>query len=90
MNVWWYTNRLKCYESGRVVVFGASIKTMRFLLSQRVCARAISFYTESLQQPMDLLVSSKFVLSQIDVLSFSDYPYPVPSTVPDPCLLSLA
>jgi len=25
-------------------------------------------------QPMDLLVSSKFVLSQIDVLSFSDCP----------------
>lgn len=45
------------------------------------------FYTESLQQPMDLLVSSKFVLSQIDVLSFSlDYPCPVPPTAPNTCL----
>lgn len=73
MNVRRYTNYFKCYEAGRVVIFDASIKTMRFLLSQRVCVRAIFFYTESLQQPMDLLVSSKFVLSQIDVLSFSDY-----------------
>lgn len=80
----------KCYKTGRVAVFGASIKTLRFLLSQHVCARAIFFYTESLQQPMDLLVSSKFVSSQIDVLSFSDYPYPVPLTVPNPCLLSFA
>lgn len=47
---------------------------MRFLLSHRVCARAKLFLHRVACQPMDLLVSSKFVLSQIDVLSFSDYP----------------
>lgn len=69
------------------VVYGASTEgkekkrkknAMRFLLSHRVCARAISFLPRVACQPMDLLVSSKFVLSQIDVLSFSDCP-------PDPC-----
>lgn len=45
-------------------------------LSARLCARARArdlFFLQResrLCQPMDLLVSSKFVLSQIDVLSF--------------------
>jgi len=64
-------------------------------LSPCVCARAIFFLHRVACQPMDLLVSSKFVLSQIDVLSFSDCPLtlmPVPSTVLQsaPRLLSLA
>lgn len=46
-------------------------------LSPCLCASNLFLHRVACQ-PMDLLVSSKFVLSQIDVLSFSDCP-------PDPC-----
>jgi len=69
---------------------------MRFLLSHRVCASNLFLHRVACQ-PMELLVSSKFVLSQIDVLSFSDCPpdslsCPIPSTLLQsaPRLLSLA
>lgn len=65
---------------------------MRFLLSHRVCVREQSFLflPRIACQPMDLLVSSKFVLSQIDVLSFSDCPTMSPNApVPSTCSLQI-